>query len=102
MTRFDEVWSETVREIHARLADTEVIRYTRPDGVTVWVTCIILDIVMPLSYVRNLTVYGMTEDGERVEDEFWEGADAYPDEVARLVPSLTVYQETDLPHKTRS
>jgi len=70
LTRFDEVWVETIRQVYAQIAETEIIRITRPDGVTVWVTSVILDILMPYNQTRSLTVYGITENGERVKKGF--------------------------------
>ena len=88
MTKFDEVWIETVRQVYAQIAETEIIRITRPDGATIWVTTVILDILMPHNRARSFTVWGITENGERVEEKYLEGADDYPDEVVPLITAL--------------
>jgi hypothetical protein len=88
LTEFKEIWSETVRRIYAKPVETEVIRFTRPGGTTIWVTFVILSIITPLNDVHSLAVYGITENGDHVKDEFCEGVDDYPDEIAPLIPAL--------------
>ena len=94
MADFSEVWVEDIRQVHAQIAETEIIRFTRQDGATIWATCVILDILMPDNRVRNFTVYGFTESGERVETEFWECADDCPPEIVSLVPALISASES--------
>lgn len=88
MTGFDEIWTETVRKIYARIAEAEVIRFTKPDGTTIWAALAVLSINVPLNDVQHVAVYGITENGDHVTEEFWEGADHYPDEIASLIPEL--------------
>lgn len=88
MTRFDEVWVETIRQVYAQIAETEIIRITRADGTTIWVTTVILDILMPHNSSRSLTVCGIAENGEHAEEKYLQGADDYPDEVVPLIPAL--------------
>jgi hypothetical protein len=85
---FREIWVEAARNIYAELEETEVIRFTRPDATVIWVTSVVVSVLSLTGDVHHLTVYGVTENGEHVKDEFWEGADEYPDEIAPLIPAL--------------
>jgi DNA-binding transcriptional MerR regulator len=85
---FREIWTETVRRINATITEAEAIRFTRADGTVVWVQSVILGILIPGNDAHHLITYGITENGHYVKDEFWEGIDDYPDEVAPLIPAL--------------
>lgn len=85
---FREIWAETVRNVYGVLEETEVIRFTRPDGTAVWVTSVVVGILAVTGDVLDLTVYGVTEDGKHVKNEFSECADEYPGEVAPLISIL--------------
>jgi DNA-binding transcriptional MerR regulator len=87
LTGFDEIWTETVRRTHVTLTETEIIRFTIPGGVAIWVRSIILGVLLPYNDVLHLTVYGMTEDGDQVSYEFPEG-DEYPDDISPLISEI--------------
>lgn len=95
MTDFSEIRTETMRRIYADLAETEVVRFTNPHGVTIWVRYVILDIITPDNDIHCLTVYGTTENGDDVKSEFWEEIDEYPDEIASFIPELIKSSEAD-------
>jgi hypothetical protein len=42
LTDYRETWVDNVRQVHALLAETEIIRYTTTDGRTAWADTIIL------------------------------------------------------------
>jgi hypothetical protein len=85
LTAFKEIWSETIRHVHAMLADAEIVRYTRPDGTTMWVESVSIGLIEPLKKVHHVEVYGTTEEGEHVEDRFLAGAGEVPDEISQLL-----------------
>jgi hypothetical protein len=55
---------------------------------------VILDIILPDNRVRDFTVCGITESGERVEQKFWEGEDNYPPEIVSFIPALISANES--------
>jgi hypothetical protein len=85
---FQEIWVETTRIIYGDIRETEVIRFTRPNGTVIWATSLVVSVLAATGDVHHLTVYGVTEDGKRVKDEFQECADEYPNEIAPLVEAL--------------
>ena len=88
LTGFREIWTETVRNIYAEPEEANVIRFTRPDGTVIWATTLVVSIMKATGAVHLVTVYGITESGEHVQDLFWECADEYPGEIASLIPAL--------------
>ena len=89
--RFKEVWTEQIWRTCVKLADTEVIRYKRFDRrTTVWVDFIILETDVSTGNIVQLIAHGMTEGGARVSDDYTEGIDDYPQEIAALVRDIKV------------
>jgi hypothetical protein len=85
VTTFKEIWPETIRHVHAILEDTEIVRYTRPDGATVWVESVHIGLIEPTREIHHVEVYGTTEDGGHAEDRFLEDLHEVPDEIAQLL-----------------
>jgi len=94
LTEYRETWADNVRQVHALLAETEIIRYATADGRTAWADTIILDILMPRNYLQRLAVCGVTEDGsERCQDDWLTGADDFPPEIIPLIPGLAAISD---------
>jgi len=85
VTTFKEIWPETIRHVRAILEDTEIVRYTRPDGTTIWVQLVSIGLIEPTRKIHHVEVYGTTEDGEHAEDRFLEGLHEVPDAIAQLL-----------------
>jgi DNA-binding transcriptional MerR regulator len=88
LTGYDEIRVETVRRIHVKITESEIVRFAAPGGTTIWVTSVILGVLVPFNDVHHLIVYGITEDGAHVRCDFPEGEGGYPDEIAPLIPAL--------------
>ena len=89
MAGFKEIWSQDIWRVCVELEDTQIIRYLRHDRrTTVWVRNVALEVALPSGDPQLVTVYGTTEAGAPVQDEYEEGIDDYPEEIAPLVPEL--------------
>jgi hypothetical protein len=96
LTDYRETWADNIRQVHAVLAETEIIRYITTDGMTAWADTIILDILMPRNYLRRLAVYGVTEDDkERCQDEWLTDVDDFPPEIIPLIPGLAAISDDE-------
>ena len=96
MTGYQETWVDNVRQVHARLAETEIIRYTTTDGRAAWANTIILDILMPANHLRRLAVYGTAEDdGQTRQDDWLTDADDFPPEITPLIPALAAISDNE-------
>ena len=88
MTEFREAWAETIRHVHAILAETETVRYTRIDGTVIRVESVHVGLTVPLGKVQHVEVYGTAEDGGHTGDRFLADAHEVPDEIARLMSAV--------------
>jgi hypothetical protein len=96
LTDYTETWIDNIRQVHARLAETEIIRYTTTDGRTARADTIILDILTPRNHLRRLTVYGITEDdNEKCQDNWLADIDDLPHEIIPLLPGLTAISDDE-------
>jgi hypothetical protein len=96
LTDYKETWVDNIRQVHAQLAETEIIRYITKDGRTAWADTIILDILTPRNYLQRLAVYGVTEDdNESCQDDWLTGADDFPPEIIPLIPGLAAISDDE-------
>ena len=96
MTDYHQTWVDDIRQVHAQLAETEIIRYTTTDGRTAWANTIILDILMPANHLRRLAVYGTAEDdGETCQDDWLADIDDFPPEITPLIPALAAISDNE-------
>ena len=87
--KFQQIWVETARNIYAELDENEFVRYVMPDGTAVWAKSVVVSIIAAAGGdLHLLAVFGTTENGCRVRDEYRDCADDYPGELARLVPKI--------------
>jgi hypothetical protein len=84
VTAFTETWSETVRNLHAILPDTETVRYTRPDGTTARVQSLSVGLLEPERTIYRVDVDAAGEQGQPVTDRFLNGPGPVPDEIIQL------------------
>ena len=78
MPEFSEVWAETIRHVHAILAETETVRYARADGTTMRVKSLSIGLIARADDVHHVEVYGTTEDGHHAEDRFLQASTTCP------------------------
>jgi hypothetical protein len=83
--RFKEVWPEAIRHFHAIIAVAEIVWYARPDGMTMGVESVSVSLIGPLRKVHQIALCRAAEDGEHVEDRFFDGSREVADEIAKFL-----------------
>jgi hypothetical protein len=98
--RFGEVWTDTIRDIHAEInPDAAAITYTRPDGTPARLTGISLGILLPDRASPGICPYYLettatTQDGDPCSDTYRDG-EQWPPELGPLIPALRNAQPYD-------
>jgi hypothetical protein len=85
MTELAVARVETVRRLGVTLSEQAAIRYAPRGGVSVTVTAMTVEILLPSGNPRHVTARGVTSDGKPATLEF---CDAYPPAFAPVIPDI--------------